>query len=244
MRRIAILLAALLFCCTLSAQETTPPTYEGTIIRIFLARLTAEAKRVAIEKKYPADSLSETAVVAFRVDTVGRVSQWRFPDNTCTGRDSVDQAPAGEAMKRLLTEAFGNMQGEWQPARRGDRKIDYTLYLKIWLPLRSIGRALDSDPLFFQGENPDKSFYPWLCSRIRYDDRFKQVSGRMHVRFFVEPDGSITIDEVLETPDAKLTKEVLRVIRNSRGKWTPRKVNGVAQRTPYEVRINFVYAGY
>lgn len=244
MRRIAILLAALLFCGTLAAQETTPPTYEGTIIRIFQARLTAEAKRVAIEKKYPADSLSETAVVAFRVDTAGRVSQWRFPDNTCTGRDSVEQAPAGEAMKRLLTEAFGNMRGEWQPARRGGRKINYTLYLEIRLPLRSIEQAVNPDPLLFMGKDPRESFSPWLRTHIRYNDRFKQVSGRVHVRFFVEADGGITIDEVLETPDAKLTKEVLRVIRNSRGKWTPRKVGGVAQRTPYEVRMNFVYAGY
>ena len=31
-----------------------------------------------------------------------------------------------------------------------------------------------------------------------------------------------------------------RAIRNSRGKWTPRKVDGVAQRTPYEVQINYV----
>ena len=52
-------------------------------------------------------------------------------------------------------------------------------------------------------------------------------------------DGSVTIDEVVESPDEKLTKEVLRVIRNSRGKWTPRKVDGVAQRSAYELRMNY-----
>ena len=244
MKFLTALLTVLGYCSAVVAQEVVLPTYDGAIVKIFQSRLVAEAKREAIEKGYPADSLSETAVVAFRIDTTGCVSQWRFADNSCTGRDSVDQAPASEATKRLLTEAFGNMRGEWQPARRGDRKINYTLYLKIWLPLRSIEQALNPDPLLFLGEDPRKSFYPWLRSRIRYNDRFKQVNGRMQVRFFVEADGSITIDEVVETPDEKLTKEVLRVIRNSRGKWTPRKVNGEAQRTPYEAWMNFVYAGY
>lgn len=234
------LLALLGYCSAAAAQEVVPPTYDGAVIRIFAARLTAEAKRVAIEKEYPYDELSETAVVAFRVDTAGRVSQWRFLDNTCTGRDSVDQAPASEATKRLLTEAFANMQGEWQPARRGERKINYMQTLGIRLPLRSIARALDSDPLLFLGGDPDETFFPWLRLRVRYDERFAKVSGRVHIRFFVEADGSITIDEVLETPDKKLAKEVARVIGNSRGKWTPRKAGGVAQRTPYEVKINYI----
>lgn len=240
MKRIFAIFATFLLGGTAAAQEVVPPAYDGATVRIFKARLTAEAKRVAIEKKYPYDELSEAAVVAFRIDTAGRVSQWRFLDNTCTGRDSVEQAPASEATKRLLTEAFANMQGEWQPARRGGRKINYTQTLGIWLPLRAIEQALNPDPLLFLGGDPDETFFPWLRPRARYDERFAKVGGRVHIRFFVEADGSITIDEVVETPDEKLAKEVVRVIRNSRGKWTPRKAGGAAQRTPYEVRINYI----
>lgn len=43
----------------------------------------------------------------------------------------------------------------------------------------------------------------------------------------------------MQSPDERLTKEVLRVIRNSKGKWTPRKVRGVPQRTVYEYRVNY-----
>ena len=43
----------------------------------------------------------------------------------------------------------------------------------------------------------------------------------------------------MQSPDERLTKEVLRVIRNSKGKWTPRKVRGVPQRTAYEYRVNY-----
>ena len=45
--------------------------------------------------------------------------------------------------------------------------------------------------------------------------------------------------EVVQSPDERLTKEVLRVIRSSKGKWTPRKVRGVPQRTAYEYRVNY-----
>jgi len=32
---------------------------------------------------------------------------------------------------------------------------------------------------------------------------------------------------------------MIRVIRSSKGKWTPRKVRGVPQRTAYEYRVNY-----
>ena len=53
-------------------------------------------------------------------------------------------------------------------------------------------------------------------------------------------DGKITIGDVVESPDERLTKEVIRVIRNSRGEWTPRKVRGVPQRTAYQFRCNYI----
>ena len=45
--------------------------------------------------------------------------------------------------------------------------------------------------------------------------------------------------EVLSSPDEKLAREVIRVIRASKGHWVPRRVRGVPQRTAYEYRINF-----
>lgn len=64
--------------------------------------------------------------------------------------------------------------------------------------------------------------------------------GRLvHVRFYIEPDGKVTIGEVLSSPDEKLSREVIRVIKASKGHWVPRRVRGVPQRTAYEYRINF-----
>ncbi len=182
--------------------------------------------------------------MAFRVDTVGQLSVLRFCDNSCRGADSIDLAPATPRTRELLTAAFESIGGEWQPARMGERAVPYTVRIRIYLPIGEIEQVQNPDPLLFQGEDPAKSFYPWLWTRVRYDGRFAKVGGLVHIRFFIEPDGAITIDEVVTSPDEKLTKEVLRVIRNSRGKWTPRKTDGVPQRTPYDLRVNFINETY
>ena len=103
------------------------------------------------------------------------------------------------------------------------------------------GGAQDADPLLFMGEIPGENFHNWAKMRVRYDGRFteKGVEGLVHVRFYIEPDGRITIGEVVQSPDERVTKEVLRAIRSSKGKWTPRKVRGVPQRTAYDYRGNY-----
>lgn len=223
------------------AQQTvTPPTFNGAERRFFGIRLTVEAKKQALEKGYRYDELTERIVVAFRVDTTGQPSALRFCDNSCQGADSNDLAPATPRTRELLTAAIESLGGEWQPARVGERAVPYTVRLRIKLPIDEIERAQNPDPLLFLSEDPAKSFFPWLRTRVRYDERFAKVGGRVHIRFFIEPDGAITIDEVVQSPDEKLTKEVLRVVRNSRGKWTPRKVDGVPQRTPYDLRVNYI----
>ena len=59
------------------------------------------------------------------------------------------------------------------------------------------------------------------------------ASGRSFTRTL------FTIGEVIKSPDEKLSREMIRVIRSSKGKWTPRKVRGVPQRTAYEYRVNY-----
>lgn len=242
MKRLATLIIVLLLSGVVYAQneDVAPPTFNGGEMRFFRARLAARIKNLAVEKRYPYAELSENVVVAFRVDTVGDISCWRFVDCASQGVDHVDIEPASAATRALVTDAFESLEGEWQPARQGDRKVPYQVRLRLRLPLGRIEQALNPDPLLFMGKDPRTSFYPWLRKHIRYNDRFRNnAGGRVHVRFFIEPDGGITIGEVVETPDEKLTREVLRVIRNSRGKWTSRKVDGVATRTPYEVLVDF-----
>ena len=179
-------------------------------------------------------------MVAFTVDTAGRVDGWRFLDNTCQGRDKCDAEPATERTKQLVTEALGHLEA-WTPARKDGLPVSYTWRLTMRLPVEKIAKRQEADPLLFMGGDPDETFHEWARVRLRYDERFSSrgVAGLVHVRFYIEPDGKVTIGEVLSSPDEKLSREVIRVIKASKGHWVPRRVRGVPQRTAYEYRINF-----
>ncbi len=220
-------------------QEVLAPTFGGANMQYYMARLVGETEKVIEEQQIPADSLSDRIAILFRIDTLGRVCEWRYIDNTLSGRDSIDVAPATAATCRAVTLAASRLDG-WTPAERNGRKINYTQRLRIRIPVEKIAKKQDAEPLLFLGEDPDKNFWDWVYTRVRYDDRFSKVGGVVHVRFFVEPNGAITIGEVFKSPDDKLSKEVIRVIRNSKGKWTPRCVRGVPQRTEYIYRCNFI----
>lgn len=239
--KMKLLLAALfaaLWTGAFAQQELTPPKFNGADVEYFMRRLVGEFEKVAVERRIPAAEISMRVAVAFKVDSTGGVSEWRFRDNASEGRDRTDLPPASEATRGAMTEAFSHLEG-WIPALdAAGRKVDYTLRLTLRLPVEKIVRMQDPDPLLFQGEDPNTNFFEWVRTRVRYDDRFRNVGGVVHVRFYVEPDGKITIGDVVESPDERLTKEVIRVIRNSRGEWTPRKVRGVPQRTAYQFRCN------
>ncbi len=76
MKRTAILLAALALWCGAAAQQTQPPRFQGADAKRFMARLMGETEKLAIEKQIPASELSPQVVVAFTVDTAGRVDGW------------------------------------------------------------------------------------------------------------------------------------------------------------------------
>lgn len=241
--KIKLLLAALfaaLWTGAFAQQELTPPKFNGADVEYFMRRLVGEFEKVAVERRIPAAEISMRVAVAFKVDSTGGVSEWRFRDNASEGRDRTDLPPASEATRGAMTEAFSHLEG-WMPAvDAAGRKVDYTLRLTLRLPVEKIVRMQDPDPLLFQGEDPNTNFFEWVRTRVRYDDRFRSVGGVVHVRFYVEPDGKITIGDVVESPDERLTKEVIRVIRNSRGEWTPRKVRCVPQRTAYQFCCNYI----
>ena len=162
---------------------------------VFMARLIGETEKIVDAAQIPAAELSSQVVVGFTVDETGNVTQWRFLDNTCEGKDSVGVEPVTPRTREAMTEALGRLE-KWTPAMKDGKPTTYS----------------------------------W---------RLTGESG-VRVRFYIEPDGKITIGEVIKSPDEKLSREMIRVIRSSKGKWTPRKVRGVPQRTAYEYGVNFL----
>ena len=198
-------------------SEVTPPAFNGAVIRVFMTRMAATVEKIAIEQQIPADSISPVVGIVLQIDKAGNVAEWRYMDNTQEGRDHAEFAPATAATRRAMEKAYDRLGGTWSPATLADGSpVSYTSRMTIRIPVEKIRRAQDADPLLFMGENPDENFHAWAKMRIRYDGRFteKGVEGVVHVRFYIEPDGRIAIGEVVQSPDERLTKEVLRVIRS------------------------------
>lgn len=237
---------ALLFCAGTTAQvelSLTPPRFEGADAQHFMRRLVGEFERIAAAREIPAAELSPRVCMAFVVDTLGGTSQWRLCDNTSSGEDRCDLAPATDATRAALEEAFSGLGG-WQPAEDAlGCKTDYTMRLTVRLPVEKLARSQEVEPLLFQGEDPEASFPKWVRERVRYEERFAGVTGTVRVHFYVEPDGRITGEKVLETPDERLSWQVIRAVRTSRGQWTPRKIRGVPQRTAWEFRCDYPESG-
>lgn len=111
------------------------------------------------------------------------------------------------------------------------------------MPLEAIARAQGSvEPPLFPGKPADQSFYDWARVQDRYDERYaaRRAQGVQRVRFCIEPDGTLTFGEAPEFVDEKLLRELIRVIRNSKGKWTPRKVGGLPQRSEFVFFVNYL----
>lgn len=242
--KLFVFIISLLACTAAFAQEQIEaPRFNGADVQYFMRRLIGEFGKVVEERQIAAETLSPQVAVAFKVHADGSVGEWRFRDRNSEGRDRYEIDPATETTREALTEAFSRLEG-WSSATDAEgNAMDYTLRLVLRLPVEKYLRAQEADPLLFMGENPDKSFTAWMHKRVRYDARYATVGGVVRVKFYIEPTGRVVIGEVLQSPDEQLSKEVLRAIRASKGKWTPRKVDGVPQRTAYEFRCNYVNEG-
>lgn len=231
------LLAILILLTGSVFAQQTPPKFQGADVQRFMARLSGEAEKVALENEVPAKELTPLVVARFTVDTTGAVTGWRYLDSTCQGRDFRDADPASPRTKEVLETALGRLE-RWMPAREDGRAVPYTATIRLRIPVEKIAKKQDGDPLLFLGEDPDKSFHKWAVPHFRYHgNREMAAEGRLSVTFRIEVDGSITILETSDFPDPKYTADVVRVVKKSKGKWTPRKRDGMPVASIYKYNV-------
>lgn len=84
------------------------------------------------------------------------------------------------------------------------------------------------------------AFRRWLMERIRpcKDDAGELLTGRVVVQFTIERDGSLTIGRVMQTPDSRLSNEVIRVLADS-PKWEAGTQRGQKVRVNYTMPVEF-----
>jgi protein TonB len=92
----------------------------------------------------------------------------------------------------------------------------------------------------FQGGGVDR-FRQWIGEHLKYPEIAAEngISGRVFVRFVVEPDGKIDKVIVVRGVDPALDAEAIRVVQSS-PKWTPGKQRGKPVRVAYTFPILFV----
>ena len=91
----------------------------------------------------------------------------------------------------------------------------------------------------FQGGDFSK-FSKWVQKNCQYPIMAQEtgIQGIVHIQLVVEKDGSLSVVEVLRSPDKLLTDEALRVIKKS-PKFTPGKQRGVPVRVQFVLPVRF-----
>jgi TonB family protein len=97
----------------------------------------------------------------------------------------------------------------------------------------AIFEVVEQMPEFHGGQD---SLALFISKHLRYPKGAEEFEkeGKVYIKFVVEPDGRITNPRVLKTFDSECSKEALRVIKLTSGKWKP----GTQRGKP--VRVNVV----
>ena len=84
------------------------------------------------------------------------------------------------------------------------------------------------------------AFWKFLLGNVHYPESAKaeRVEGRVRLRFVVEKDGRLTNFTVLESPDQRLSDEIIRVFKMM-PQWQPAKNNGRPVRSYYSMPFLF-----
>ncbi|MBR4738461.1 MAG: TonB family protein [Bacteroidales bacterium] len=84
------------------------------------------------------------------------------------------------------------------------------------------------------------AFWKFLFGNVQYPESAKaeHVEGRVRLRFVVEKDGRLTNFTVLESPDQRLSDEIIRVFKMM-PQWQPAKNNGRPVRSYYSMPFLF-----
>lgn len=182
------------------------------------------------------------SVVYFEVDTLGLMQNYSISN-------SINQVCDDQLLRTLK-----KIDQKWIPAKRNGKKltvrlaliIDYRLDENLSLtnnvliqkgkpmPFEIIAKKerkkfdsseLMGDPAEFPGGQ--ENLAKWLSEHLKYPKSAKRMGleGKVFVKFFVEPDGSIGNPTVLKGFDAACDREAVRVI-SIMPKWKPGRYEG------------------
>ncbi len=252
MKKISQLRRLILFFLALSpflmnAQSSRPVvTYgEANLVQDFLCS----------EIVYPEDALKAgtegTVILSFRVESNGKVSN-------ITVRKSVSpelDAEATRVFRMLLWEPAISLG---QPvASNSEFPVKFNInkyekhcrergYVDIEPPFSPVDTTLDifelsqvDKPPFVVFEEKGMTLAKFISTNIKYPDlAYKQgISGKVSLRFLIEPHGRVSNIKVIEPVGGGCTQEAIRLLGLM--KWMPAVKSGVAVRCFTKLDIEF-----
>ncbi len=102
-------------------------------------------------------------------------------------------------------------------------------------PMEKSTPELDT-PLKFKGQDVS-AFSKWLSNRVYSGLAEQGVSGDLLAEFIIEKDGSVRDIQIIESPHPKYSKNIIKLIEKTSGKWTPGYKDGQAVRVRYAVPL-------
>ena len=105
---------------------------------------------------------------------------------------------------------------------------------------------VDDQPFYSAEEMPTfqggdiNVFRKWVQDNVKFPQIALEngIQGTVTIAFVVERDGTLTVLEVLASPDRSLTDEAIRVLKRS-PKWKPGKQRNQAVRVRYNLPVVF-----
>jgi TonB family protein len=123
----------------------------------------------------------------------------------------------------------------------GNREFDSAVMIE--LKTSEVGKDA---PIYIADEMPTfqggdlAAFRNWVLSNMTYPKAAyeKKIQGKVHMKFVIERDGSISSIEALSSPDQLLTDAAIEALKKS-PKWTPGKQDGKTVRVSFVLPIDF-----
>ena len=152
----------------------------------------------------------------------------------------------GEECDAEAVRVVENMPN-WKPGKHGGEFVRVSFMLPINFKIVEPPQApaidtfkwvkIERMPAFPGGE---EALMDFIGTNLRYPQYAQDhgISGRVFVKFVVEPDGSVTNVEVLKGIGGGCNKEAVRVVKMM-PKWIPGEKDGEKVRVSYLLPINF-----
>jgi len=203
-------------------------------------------KFIAQKIIYPVDAQKQgiegTVVVSFIVDKDGKVTDIKSP---------VMIDILSNEVERVI-----KLSPAWKPGSKNGKDVAVQCYTFVVFKLAGTSGMenktisisdngtiplddVEVKPLF-NGKDAETAFREFVYSKVVYPPVAQEngISGRVHMDFVIDEDGSLTNVRILQGADPLLDNETLRVI-NLSPKWTPGKHDGKPVKVLYQFQLVF-----